>query len=255
MRPWDSKPVISAVGSASEGVSVIAQALVVSHRIDFQYSSTPLLCAQQPSPYRVEVGERRGDLQAVQVLGQTAVADLLEAKHPLDYPDRVLDLGPHSGFALVLQLLELVDPASAAVLAVGEVLCTWCAGTNYRRLPLIALIAPDSCLATMQQIRQCIHVRNVRSGSQDGVDQLRLAVNPDVRLHPEVPLFALGRLMHLRIPLAVLVLRRSRCTDNGRIHNRTVGDLDAVAVQVLIHRAQQRLAELVPLEQVAKLAD
>ena len=35
-------------------------------------------------------------------------------------------------------------------------------------------------------------------------------VHPDVRLHPEVPLLALLRLVHLRVPFALAVLRRRR---------------------------------------------
>src|SRR5215471_9478495 len=112
------KTVIGVVRSASDGVSGAAPAFVAPHRIDSQFSSTPLLCVQQLAPYRIEVGQCRCDFQAVQVLGKTAIADLLEAEHTLDHPDRVLDLGTHPRFALVLHLLELVDPAAAAVLAV-----------------------------------------------------------------------------------------------------------------------------------------
>ena len=52
------------------------------------------------------------------------------------------------------------------------------------------------------------------------VRQARLRVHPDVRLHPEVPLVALPRLVHLRIPPALRVLRRTRRVDDARVHDR-----------------------------------
>jgi hypothetical protein len=43
------------------------------------------------------------------------------------------------------------------------------------------------------------------------------AVDRHVRFHPEVPLLALRRLMHLGVPLTLLVLRRMRIpTDRDR---------------------------------------
>ena len=92
------KPAIGVVSSTSDGVSAAAPAFVVSRRTDLRFSSTPLLCMQQPSSHRVEVGQCRSDFQAVQVLGKAAVTDLLEAKHPLDHPDGVLHLSPDARF-------------------------------------------------------------------------------------------------------------------------------------------------------------
>src|SRR6476620_1578985 len=63
---------------------------------------THLLRQQQTPADHIDVGQRGGDLQAVQVLGEPAIADLLETKHTLDYADRVLDLGPHPRFSLIL---------------------------------------------------------------------------------------------------------------------------------------------------------
>src|SRR5215470_18525158 len=61
--------------------------------------------------------------------------------------------------------------------------------------------------------------------------------------------------VHLRIALAVFVLGGARRADNRRIYYGAVGDLDAITVQVLVHCPQQRLAALVPLEQMSELAD
>ncbi len=47
-----------------------------------------------------------------------------------------------------------------------------------------------------------------------------LADHPDMRLHAEIPLIALLRLMHLRVAPTVLVLGRTGCIDQGGIDDR-----------------------------------
>src|SRR6185437_9996790 len=156
-------------------------------------ASTRLLPQQSPS-HQVQIGQRRTYLQAVQILRKTAVTGLAEAKYPLDHPDRVLDLGMHLRFGAVLRLLGFVEPASAAILAVCEVLRSRRPRTDHGPSALISLIAPDARLTTVQQVRQRIHVRDVCRRDQNGVDQLAPAVHPHMRLHPEIPLLALRRL-------------------------------------------------------------
>ena len=74
--------------ATEDGVCVADSAFVMPNRAFSRSAETPL----QPSPDRVEISQRGGDFQAVQVLGEATVADLLEPKHPLDHPDRVLNL-------------------------------------------------------------------------------------------------------------------------------------------------------------------
>src|SRR6185437_10503303 len=69
-------------------------------------ASTRLLRPQQSPSHKVQIGEPRAHLQPVQILGKPAVAGLAEAKYPLDYPDRVLDLGTHLRLGPVLHLLS-----------------------------------------------------------------------------------------------------------------------------------------------------
>src|SRR6516165_3558828 len=82
---------------------------------------TRLLRGQQLLPDRLEVGQRGGNLQTVQVLGKPAVTDLLEPEHALDHPDRVLDLRVHPQLGAVRGFDPLIDPANPAVALVGEV--------------------------------------------------------------------------------------------------------------------------------------
>ena len=49
-----------------------------------------------------QIGERTGHDQVMLVLFKPAIAHLSKAKHPLDNPDRMFDLGPHFGFGAVL---------------------------------------------------------------------------------------------------------------------------------------------------------
>lgn len=96
---------------------------------------------QQSPSDRVEVGQCGGNLQSMQVLGESSVTDLLEAEHTLDDSDGVFNLGAHLRFRLVLRLLQLVEPTPAAVPAVREVFGPRGAFPDDLRLPLVALTA------------------------------------------------------------------------------------------------------------------
>jgi len=85
------------------------------------------------------------------------------------------------------------------------------------------------------------------------VHQSALAVHPDVHLHAEVPLLALFTLVHLRVAALRLVLRRGRGGNQGGIHDGASAELQAVGLQQLPDLGEQPRADLVPLEQVAKL--
>ena len=66
---------------------------------------------------------------------------------------------------------------------------------------LVARVAPCLRLVTMQQHARLRHVRRVGGRRRQAVRQTRFGVHPDMRLHPEVPLVSLLRLVHLRIVL------------------------------------------------------
>src|SRR5579872_3788929 len=105
-----------------KGCSCSAAAPISASAGRYAHSApTPLLRSQQPTPDGVEVCQCSGDLQTVQVLGKPAVTDLLEAEHPLDYPDRVLDLRAHTRLAAVRGFDLLIDAAAPAVTLIGEV--------------------------------------------------------------------------------------------------------------------------------------
>src|SRR5579863_602507 len=217
-------------------------------------SRTPPLSCQQPSPDGEQVRQRRSDFQAMQVLRQAAVADLLESKYAFDDPDAVLNLRAHSGLVAVLLLDRLVDPLSPPVAAVDAVARPGSPRVDQISVALVGLVSPDAGLFPVQQVRQSQTVGYVRGRDEHRMNELVSAIYPQVRLHAEVILLPLGGLMHLWIALAVLVLCRARRADDRRIDDRAVADLDPVAGQIPVHGRQQLLAELVPLEQVPEFA-
>ncbi len=84
----------------------------------------------------------------------------------------------------------------------------------------------------MQQFRQHLAVMHIGRRGGHGMNQLRLAVHANMRLHAEIPLVALLGLMHLRIPLLLAILRRTGRTDDGGIHDGPSADLHAVSRQI-----------------------
>ena len=85
------------------------------------------------------------------------------------------------------------------------------------------------------------------------VNQSGFSVGPDVRLHPEVPLVPLLRLMHLGVARLVLVLRRGRRLDDRRIHHRTLAQQQSALGQMPVDLLEDRLGQLVLLEQATEL--
>src|SRR5215831_19909304 len=173
-----------------------AAALICASPDRFSRSApTPLLCRQQPPSDHIEIGQRGAHLQPVQVLRQSPIANLLKAKHPLDDADGVLNLGPNPGLGPIPRLDPFIDPLAPAVTLVGEIPCSRCRRTYRISLAAIGLIAPDTCLLAMQQVRQRQCICRVRRRGQNRVDQLALAVHPHVHLHPEIPLLAFAYLV------------------------------------------------------------
>jgi two-component system nitrogen regulation response regulator GlnG len=81
--------------------------------------------------------------------------------------------------------------------------------------PLVARIADGFALLAVQQRVGFDHIVHGAGCATHRVNQARLSVHADVRLHPEVPLLALLALMHLGVALAALVLGRARGGDQG----------------------------------------
>ena len=136
---------------------------------------------------------------------------------------------------------------------VGEVLCV--RGLRFDQLALarIRAVAPDVVLLAVQQIGQRMLVVHVGGRDDGAVRQARLAVYADVQLHAEVPLLPLAGLVHLRVALLVGILRRTGRTDDRGVHDRAGANLQSVGLQNLADLGEQRLTQLVLLQQAAEL--
>src|SRR5439155_6571557 len=67
-------------------------------------------------------------------------------------------------------------------------------------------------------------------------------------------LFALLRLVHLRIALLLPVLGRSGCVQDGRVHDRAGRDSHSLRLQVQVHLPQDLFPQLAFFQQVPELA-
>ena len=89
----------------------------------------------------------------------------------------------------------------------------------------------------------------------DRMNTFRLAVDADMGPHPEIPLVALLRLVHLRIPLLRAILRRTGGTDDRGIHDRPTADLQTVRGQMFSDSGKELFPDLLGFQQMPKLAD
>src|ERR1700730_2339194 len=149
--------------------------------------------------YHEQIGQRAGHEQAMRVLLQPAIAYLGKAEHPLDDPDRMFDPGPHFRLGAVFRPLDLIDNTAVAVAAIGEIAGVGRMLSDLWALAAVCLIPPRAGLLPMQQLGQYRAVGDIGRRGHHRTDQLGSAVDPEMRLHPEIPLVALLRLMHLGI--------------------------------------------------------
>ena len=179
--------------------------------------------------------------QPLPVFVLAAVADFVVAEVPFHGAKRMLHFGPQRGFGPF-------HPRRRAV---------WVQGAAYPRpqgdvpvhVPvlvfrpfgdaLIAGIPPHQAFAPVQQLwyrGQIVHIS--WSGDQT-VHQPRHHIHADVQLHAEIPVFALARLVHLRIPGFLLILGRGGGCDQRRIHDCALAQAQSAGGQMLVDAAEQ----------------
>ncbi len=73
-------------------------------------------------------------------------------------------------------------------------------------------------------------------------------------LHAEVPLPALAHLVPLRVAFPALIFGRGRCLQDGRVHDGAGADLQPMLGQIRVDPGEEALAQLMPFEQMTKLA-
>jgi hypothetical protein len=110
----------------------------------------------------------------------------------------------------------------------------------------------------VQQCRRLGDVGFIGSGARDRVHQPRGDIDPDVGLHPEVPLLAFPGLVHLRVAALLLVLDRGRSGDDPRfredgVDNRPSPHQQATLLQHRVDFLEQTLGQIVPLQPMPEM--
>src|SRR5665213_3301730 len=104
---------------------------------------------------------------------------------------------------------------------VGEILRLRRGFEYHLALALISAVAPYAGLIAVQNVLDLSAVMDVVRCRRHRVDNRRLAVHADMRLHAEIPLIAFFGLMHLGVARAIFVLGRGWGGDDRRVHNGT----------------------------------
>lgn len=167
----------------------------------------------------------------------------------------MLDFGTYLRLRPVLRSLSLRERVVSRGLVVGKILGTGRMLFDDLGLTRVCRIFPDTGFLPLQQMRQGLAVMHIGSGECHRMDELDLAVRPNVRLHAEMPLIALLGLLHFGVARFLLVLGRGWGADDGGVHNRPLGNLEAAPVQVASDFLEDLPAQIVPLQQMAKLAE
>jgi hypothetical protein len=121
-------------------------------------------------------------------------------------PIECSDPGPHCGLGTIFCPLELIDNPAMAIATIGEIPGFGRMLPDHRALAAVGLITPYSGLLPVQQLGKHRAVGDIGRRRRHRVDQLATAVDPKMRLHAEILLVALLRLVHLGIARLVGIL-------------------------------------------------
>ena len=107
----------------------------------------------------------------------------------------------------------------------------------------------------VQQLVDHYNFGGVRRRGDYRMHEARIGINANVRLHSEVPLLAVARLMHFRIAFTRFVLGRA-----GRCNDRRVDDAAALKQQALARQAgidsrQNVQRQIISLQQSTEVED
>ncbi len=202
-----------------------------------------------PSGYE-QIRQTANHEQAVSIFVQPPVAYLSESKDALDDEKEMLNLGPNLGLRPVLLLFHLAQWPVTSAFAIGEITGPGRTLAKRFRLSTVGRIAPDTGFFPVQQVGQHLAVMDIGRRGDHRVNQCRFAVHVNVRLHTEVPLVALFRRVHLRVPFLVPVLGRTRRADDGGIDNGAFANFQAVRFKVFTNQLKQLFTQVMGFQKV-----
>ena len=201
----------------------------------------------------VNVNQRQHRKQAVGVLGQAPVAHFGKAPNLLEREKRVLHLGTRLALGGVDLFVPLAQGRVAVRALIGEVPGFGRTLFENCLLARIGTVTIQARLLAMQQVAQLLAVVCVGRSHAGAVDQGAGAVHADVGLHTEVPLAALFSLVHLRVARFVLVLGGAGRGNDGGVHDGAPAQGQAIGQQQLAYLGKDGFAQIVGLQQVAKV--
>jgi len=204
---------------------------------------------QMPSDHE-QIRQTASHEQAFDIFIQPPVPNLSKPKDALDNEKGMLNLGANLVFHPVLLLFCIAQWPVARAFSIGEITDPGRASEKGFYLSTGRRIAPNTGFFAMQQIRQHLAVMNIGRRGGHRVNQCRLAVHTNVRLHAEVPLVALFRRVHLRVLFLVPVLGRTRCTDVSGIHNGALAHFQAVCFKVFANQLKQLFTQVMGFQKV-----
>ena len=221
-------------------------------------SSDPLLGALRPeqvSSTQVQIRKREVHGKPMRIFRKAAISNFCKTKDPLENVENVLDARAHTRFRSIRFALLFGKILGTRGMRLREVSGARCFFANRPGLTAVRRIAPHARFVPVQQVRQNAAVVHVRRRRNERMNEAALAVDADVRLHPEVPFVAFFRLMHFWITFAAAVLGRAGRFNNRRIDDRTGADFYLTASEKLIDFAQNHRTQVILLEQMTELTN
>lgn len=120
---------------------------------------------------------------------------------------------------------------------------------------LVTSIAKHIGFLTMDQIAGLRHIVDVGGRAYHGINQTRVGVHANVRVHAEMPLVSLLGLVHLGVALPVLVLGRAGRRNQVAVHHRAFAQHQAFVGELGVGGRQDFFSELMLFQQVTEAHD
>ena len=207
-----------------------------------------------------QVAQRKQRDQLRRVFDQAPIPSFVIAELALDHPEGVFHLGPNAG----LDLFQLVDLGVYSFAFLQSSALT----RHHDNLPfnpsvlLLNLFAlGDAAVAGVYEYNRLFAVHYsmrlsdvvlIGSSARDRMNQAKLSVCSNIRLHIEVPLVAFLGLVHLWVTLTRAVLGGAgRCNQRG-VHEHTCFKQQALLDQLGVNGSKSLRNQVVGFKQVTE---
>ena len=209
----------------------------------------------QRAPRQVKIGQADQREHLRGILRDPLVAHLRVTELALDHTEQMLHPRTDRPHPVVETLVRLAQGTRLAALQRHAP-----EHPGFPRMALeivvhIAFVTKHRTVILTQQVRQLADIGGVGGCHRNRMRQPGIDVGAHVDLHPEVPLLAPLRLMHLGVALLALVLRRGRSMDDCGVNHGTALEQQALLSQRVVDDVHHLHGQPVLLEQVTELKD